>query len=298
MNKNAKRAVTLLIILTMIIGMFPAMGFAVAGDLAEPRIGELDDGDYTEVYYVQKGDTLVVREGEEGQVGSGSIVAVYWDVIGAWDDTDKEGYMNETDGSPAGNYEVWLDVPEGVYGEHYVWVKNLDSGDYAFAEVFVQPKVKVSPGSGLEDDRVTVSAYGLKKDKETAILFSGEEYFYDLYQLDCLEKSDDHDDETADEYEADTEYTPIKPGSVHIELTTYQSGYGTSIEDTDKDGKLYYVGTSEKVGDINYINGEYEFEVDSGTGYTIYYCVFDDVLDPDVWMLEKGGDTDDVGKGK
>jgi hypothetical protein len=61
----------------------------------------------------------------------------------------------------------------------------------------VQPKVKVSPGSGLEDDRVTVSAYGLKKDKETAILFSGEEYFYDLYQLDCLEKSDDHDDETA-----------------------------------------------------------------------------------------------------
>jgi hypothetical protein len=298
MNRIAKRAVTLLLILTMIIGMFPAMGFGVAGDLTPPIVdndGEIGQGTgYEPMLEVKYGDTLIITEGEDGELASGSIVAVYWDVIGAWDDADKEGYMNETEVDRAGNYEVWLDVPEGVYGDHYVWVKNLDSGDYAQTEVMVVPKVKASPGSGQEEEtRVTITGYGFKKDKETVFLYSDAEDFDDIY---CESETDeDLNTVAANNPDGDLDNAPIKPGSITIYVSSYVTGHGDEIYDDN--GKLYWVDSDAEVGDINYVNGEWELEYPDGVQRTatIDYCYYDTDDANYVWVISTGRETNDYG---
>ena len=318
MNRNAKRAVTLLIILTMVTGMFPAMGFAVAGDLAAPVIchdetdpsdagtrgedwGQDVDYDYDNTLKVQYGNTLAVIEGQSGQMGSGSIIAVYWDYMGAWDDADKEGYLNETEATSAGNYEVWLDVPEGVYGSHYIWVKNLDSGDYAQTEVIVIPKVSLSPGSGQEDDRIEITGRGLKKDKETAFLYTEPVTDDDFFNIPCQTVTGEVlNTVPANEIEGDLLHTLIKPGTVHIDAPFYTGLYELVDYNTDgaefADGNLYEIGTDTKVGEINYITGEYDIDYDGSASVLAEadYCYFAEVAG-DVFILDTGGDTSDLG---
>ena len=300
MNRNAKRAVTLLILATMIISMFPVMG--VSADMAPPELGieeyEVHSG-YDPDLDVMYGDTLWVTEGSSGEAASGAIIAVYWDYVGAWDEVDQEGYLNETEATSAGNYEVWLDVPEGTYGQHDVWVKNLDTGDYDHTAVWVVPKVKSSPGSGLEDDRVTVKSYGLKKDKKTATLFSDEYYFYDLEDASV----DDESIGSGTELDGNLDSTPIVPGSVEIWANTYESGPSEYYVYDGGDGKLYWDededgpdGDDPVAGDINYIDGEYEveFPVSVHSAWVDYEYYTESDTD-NQWILEDGPSSNDLG---
>ncbi len=127
------------------------------------QIGEVLS--YTfETAWNDKGDTLVVSG--EG-VTSGSVVNVYWDYVNA------AGLMNNTVGNPDGTYSVELDVPSCLPGNHYVWIKDVDTGETLMEPIpiMVLPLVKLSPKSGLEDDEVTVTGYGYAANSELSLTF-------------------------------------------------------------------------------------------------------------------------------
>ena len=101
-------------------------------------------------------DTLIVQG--IGVTG-GADVEVYWDSVSGWD--GESGLLNVTDGNPSGTWDLTIDVPSGLVGAHYVWAKDVSSGDTAMiGPITMVPRIKMSPSSGLEDDEVTISGYG------------------------------------------------------------------------------------------------------------------------------------------
>jgi hypothetical protein len=127
------------------------------------------EGDY--------GDTVVVT-------GSGAtpsvVVNLYWDGIKPWD--GKFGLVNSTISDAEGNYEVWFDVPEALYGIHYLWVKDTDTGEVAISPPFtVIPKIRLSPSSGLDGDNILVRGFGFF-DEEEIVMVTFDYYGYHLAQ--------------------------------------------------------------------------------------------------------------------
>jgi len=102
---------------------------------------------------VDKGDELTVSG---TGVTAGSVVNVYWDAV------NSGGLKNSTEANPDGSYECTFDVPSDVAGEHWIWVKDLDTVttkryDYP---IYVLPKLSMSPSSGLPGDKITITGYG------------------------------------------------------------------------------------------------------------------------------------------
>jgi uncharacterized protein YfaS (alpha-2-macroglobulin family) len=160
MSKISKRAIPLLIILIMTLSVLsvPVLA-AVSVDSATPGNGEY-------------GDTIVV---EGTGVTAGVDVNLYWDAVKAWD--GEKGMLNSTEAEASGAYEIWFDVPEGINGSHYLWVKDTDTGDTANLHFWVVPSVQPDPDSGLFDDKITIEAYGFGKENEiTSVTISNATY--------------------------------------------------------------------------------------------------------------------------
>ena len=144
---NSKKAITLLILVTMIIALIPALPVqAITVDVLGTTTG-----DY--------GDTITVTG---AGVTAGADVSVYWDNALKETFTDGSGKLNTTDAESSGSFEINLDVPEAVAGDHYIWVKDMSSGDaMRYAAAFtVVPKLSTSPSSGLPGDTITLKGYG------------------------------------------------------------------------------------------------------------------------------------------
>jgi len=151
---NSKKAITLLVLVTMLMALVPIVPVN-AVTITGP----------TPTSHVQKGDEITVTGGD---VTSGATVNVYWDVV---QETYANGKGKIATGTadPDGTYEIDFDVPAAVNGSHYLWVKDVSTGQTlggASYSLVVDPMLSVSPSSGLAADTITLSGYGYGYDSD------------------------------------------------------------------------------------------------------------------------------------
>jgi hypothetical protein len=144
---NSKKAITLLILATMIMALIPiTQVYAIDATSLSDTSG--DKGD----------DITVFGTGVTG----GADISVYWDNALKETFTSGSGKLNTTESEPDGSFEIMFEVPEGINGSHYVWVKDMSTGDVDPdpLEFTVLPKLSVDPDTGLEGDDITLKGYG------------------------------------------------------------------------------------------------------------------------------------------
>jgi hypothetical protein len=157
---NSKKAITLLVLTTLLLSLVPLIPVSAVTATA---VTETDGTPTSTGVY---GDTLVVWGGE---VTAGKTVNVYWDLVQAWD--GEAGLLNGTKAESSGDYELWFDIPEAVFGAHYLWVEDANTGNVVRygPSIDVTPYIKVKPDSGLPGDDVTLSGYGYKAEQDITI---------------------------------------------------------------------------------------------------------------------------------
>jgi hypothetical protein len=144
---NSKKAITLLILATMIMALIPiTQVYAIDATSLSDTSGD-------------KGDKIFV---EGTGVTGGADISVYWDNALKETFTSGTGKLNTTESEPDGTFEIMFKVPEGIAGAHYVWVKDMSSGDVDPnpLEFTVLPKLSADPDTGLEGDDITLEGYG------------------------------------------------------------------------------------------------------------------------------------------
>ena len=153
--KNLKnRIITILLASTLLIALVPVIpvkGALVLANLelwneADPWV-LTDTGDY--------GDQITVNA--TGGITAGETVRIGWDGLQAWD--GESGVLNSSTAKGSGGFEVWFDVPEAVVGNHYIWLKDMETGETVmYPNPFVViPRIKFSTSSGLYYDKITLS---------------------------------------------------------------------------------------------------------------------------------------------
>ena len=160
---NSKKAITLLVLATLVMSLVPVLPVSAAVTITNSYVAGPTPPtviDNAGVY----GDTVAVIG---GGVTSGDTINVYWDIVSA------AGLMNSTTGKSDGTYEVWFDIPSDVKGNHYIWIKDVETGQTAMlgATYVVSPSIDLDIDEGLADDEVTVTGYGFEAEKEMTITF-------------------------------------------------------------------------------------------------------------------------------
>ena len=268
---NSKKAITLLVLATLLLSMVP-MTFADVGitDLSE------DTGDY--------GNTVEVT-GDGVQPGTN--VELWWDdsTIG-WNGV--KGKLNETIADGDGSYEVWFDVPESTAGNHYVVVTS--GSGYDSATYTVVPRVKTASSSGEADDKLDTNVYGQAGSKEIALVFV---YDDDILNWNWVAGADTEGDVGDEEVEGDLN-TIVRPLSL-----TIVDGIAETFTD-DGDGTL--TGDNGGDGKINYVTGEWEIESGAVGGISAILAVtYEELVDDEDLVLADNvlllgtGETNSVG---
>ena len=135
----------------------------VGGD---PVVSDVKDKDGDTITGGVYGD--VARVFGSGVV-AGSDVNLYWDAVGTWDGVD--GMLNSSEALPNGDFEIWFFVPEAVNGLHYLWIKDVDGGDtYGPVPFTVDAMLRLTPGSGLIGDKITIKGYGFDGDVDVTYI--------------------------------------------------------------------------------------------------------------------------------
>jgi hypothetical protein len=292
---NSKKLITLLVLLTLVVGMMPigSVLAALTPDAQEQDGDPIPGGGPP--YTVDKGDKIAIV-GDAGEVASGQIVMIYWDDSTiAWNGV--KGKLNESIADSDGSYEVWFKVPEATQGSHYVWVKSgtLDPENVQFTVI---PKVDNGADSGLEGDRVDVKAYGLKGTKDTAFLMVDDT---DI-ALWAWTATAGESLGTGAELDGSLDDTPILPGSVEL-----VDGGAVANNVYDNEGNLYYDDNDNlqyddgetKIGTVNYITGAYDIDYNDGpanpTGtVSANYDRYAEVADQ-LYLFSTAQDTNSLG---
>jgi len=169
---NSKKAITLLVLATLIMTLVPLV--PIHADVGIYELQEYDDDPLVEAWVTLSGN---VQKGDEIRVygygvTAGATVNVYWD--NAMKETFSSGTGKVASGTAgkAGEFKIKFTVPEAVFGEHFVWVKDVSSSQTSSIDVYVDPKLSLSPSSGLKGDKVTVSGYGFNYDEDEDTLVS------------------------------------------------------------------------------------------------------------------------------
>ncbi|KKK50266.1 hypothetical protein LCGC14_3126750, partial [marine sediment metagenome] len=55
-------------------------------------------------------------------VTAGADVSVYWDLL------TSDGLLNTTDGNPDGTFDLTIDIPSDLAGNHYLWARDESTG--------------------------------------------------------------------------------------------------------------------------------------------------------------------------
>jgi hypothetical protein len=141
---NSKKAITLLVLITMLMSMVPLVP-------VHALTVDATDGTY------EVGDKILVSGTD---VTAGATVTVYWDAVQAWD--GEAGALNSTKAKANGNWECNITVPEAVWGEHYIWGKDISTGetDHDGTAVLVKTSLEFDPSSGLKGDDVDIIGHG------------------------------------------------------------------------------------------------------------------------------------------
>ena len=169
MSKLITRAAPILLIIAIALLTFP-----VPTAYAVIEITSLEDTAGNPKATGVKGDVVVVKG---SGVTAGVMVELYWDAVKAWD--GEKGLLNSTEAKADGSFEVWFTVPEAVNGDHYLWVKDTETGatyggaGAANSLFTVDAKIDLSPSSGLPGDTVTITGYGFSGEKDVTIITFG-----------------------------------------------------------------------------------------------------------------------------
>jgi len=172
---NSKKAITLLILATLMMALVPFVPIHAAAITAD-QIDIYVDPDWTEHWLlsIQKGDTIRIVGHD---VTAGATVNAYWDNAMKETFTEGSGKVASGTAKSSGIYSIKFVVPEGLVGDHYIWVKDVATGATASYLVTIAPKLTISPSSGLQGDKIVLTGYGYKYDadikwkREITILF-------------------------------------------------------------------------------------------------------------------------------
>jgi hypothetical protein len=159
---NSKKAITLLVIATMLLSITPIL--SVSADVNIVDLTGENGADYLFGQWgVVYGDVMKIY-GTGGTPGKN--VNVYWDAIDDWN--GESGLLNTTKAEGNGDYELWFEIPEAVYGDHFITVENARTGEIytELAPIVVEAFIEVDPESGLDGDEVTVNGYGFDSEVE------------------------------------------------------------------------------------------------------------------------------------
>ncbi len=268
--KNAKKRVASILVLTILALSFVSIpAYALVDmDPLSPSTGD-------------KGDTIeVTGDGVQG----GRVVNLYWDLVQDWSASEGAGLLNSSKAKASGEWEIWFDVPEAVYGEHYVYVEDSYTLDWDTETFYVYPKISLSSSSGLIGEDVDVSGYGFSGDMDVAIIFNNTSWDNDYTtDFDVIEG-----DDVETEFDGILDEKPIVPYSVEF----YDGS--NSIWDDGSGG----LTTSYAEGSINYVTGEWDLEFDYAVNSTASWDVdydFVSDVDDEVKVLTTTPDTNDLG---
>ena len=143
--------ITLLLLATLLLTMLPLVPVNAVAVTS------------TSSYDVIYDDTVTVLG---TGVTAGATVEVYWDAVQPWD--GEGGKLNSTKAKSSGNFEVDIDIPDGVQGDHYVWVKDLSTGDTANdgTPIMMHPSIELDPSSALPNDDIDMTGHGFEDEVE------------------------------------------------------------------------------------------------------------------------------------
>jgi hypothetical protein len=282
---NSKKAITLLVLATLLMGMIPVVSVS-AIDTADCETIVNGEASGVETSNGVYGDTYaVVGTG----VTAGKTVELYWDAVDDWD--GETGLLNTSAADPDGSFEVWFDVPESTGGDHYLWVRDASTGETKQVDCDGQFNFEVgldtdlSANSGLAGYKPDYEAYGLGDEELAAIMLKTAAYAgTTIAAAETLETS------TAGvlTYDGTADETPIAPGSF-----TPTDGVEAFVDNGD--GTL--TGGAGGTGTIDYITGDWELTfnamlvgADIDCTYDIYKDVGDTcyIFDPDFEASELG----------
>jgi hypothetical protein len=143
-----KKTTSILLVAFFLLSLVPTtvMGAPVITDVTDKDGMTITGGVYDDV----------VRVFGDG-VTAGVDVNLYWDSVKTWD--GEKGFLNSSEGKPAGSFEIWFEVPEAVNGLHYLWIKDgtATAGPEPFS---VDAVIRLNPGSGLVGDSITIKGHG------------------------------------------------------------------------------------------------------------------------------------------
>ncbi|MBU1173372.1 MAG: IPT/TIG domain-containing protein, partial [Proteobacteria bacterium] len=169
MKNIGKKSLTLLLIATMLIALIPIVPVNAAIEYTavvnDTHSNHIDEGYYNDLI-------KVTGTG----VTAGETVKLGWDGLQAWNGV--KGVLNSTTAAGSGAWEIWFNVPEAKAGSHYLWVKDMDTGDtLKYDNAFtVLPTLKFSPSSGLINDRITLYGYGYASSSDITTITFADDY--------------------------------------------------------------------------------------------------------------------------
>jgi hypothetical protein len=280
MYKIKKRAITLLILTTLLLSIFTIMPVS-AVDVTDV------DPDWE-----RYGEEIEVS-GPDGDVPAGYEVEAYWDdVTQDWD--GEKGKVASDTADADGGWSIEFDVPEADWGAHYIWVKVPLTGDTDWIEFQVRAKVDNGAASGLEGEDLELDMYGFSADADIAIFLvdDPDPAMWDMKAATVGEASitsDGLEEELDDNVDNDD---PIVNGTVTLYIAAVAAYTDDGHGDLDPTGPAY-----PGDGTFNYVTGAWTLDGD-GTdipagAITFDYTEFDEAVDS-TYLLDTD-DTDGVG---
>jgi|SaaInl4_200m_RNA_FD_contig_111_173531_length_2541_multi_3_in_0_out_0_1 hypothetical protein len=151
---NSKKAITLLVLATLVMTLVPVLPVSA---ITVASVGAVNGGAaWTTAVYDETIEIIGIG------VTSGDTINAYWDTVGT------AYLLNSTTGQPDGGYTIWVDVPAAENGDHYIWIKDVETGQTtSTAAITINSAVELSEDEGLPGDTITVSGYGFGSDDDT-----------------------------------------------------------------------------------------------------------------------------------
>ncbi len=100
----------------------------------------------------------------------GGLIEVYWDSVKTWDGIAG---LLESDYAVGYDYSIDITVPEGIVGDHYVIVKDVEAPATALATMITEPEIVLDPITALALDTITVEGTGFAEEAPISINFDG-----------------------------------------------------------------------------------------------------------------------------
>jgi hypothetical protein len=302
---NSKKAITLLVLTTLLLSMVPFIPMASATlertgiSVKNNKTGETHTYTAsTDTYAVdaEKGHKIIIK-GPNDAVSSGTKIYIYFDSIKAWD--GSSGLLNTTTAKKNGNFEVWFTMPPATNGGHSIWFTAEDQDTKIRVPLTEIADTDLSSSSGRPGNRIYVDLWGYGGSKSVAVLLVEDGLPMNQWGTDSEtgEDLDESYDEDEDQYEGRTANDMIEPGTFYLDAIGY---YDEQYYD-DYDGLLYN-DNGDEVGSINYITGEWELDFRGitadlpydGADFEASYEYIEDTDDM-IYVLLKSGSTNSLG---